>query len=165
MREVLIGVAREGLFEPLWSERILEEWARAARKIGPLGEPQARGEIALLQANWPKAAVLPGEGLQARLYLPDENDIHVLAAAITGSAEAIVTLNAKDFPRATLTEEGLRRVAPDELLMAFWGKSPDAVERVVRRVHRQAEAMMGCSVEVRALMKKARLPRVGKLFR
>ena len=164
MREVLLGVASEGLFEPLWSERILEEWARAARKIGPLGEPLARGEIALLKAAWPKASIKAGQGLEARLYLPDENDIHVLAAAIAGSAETIITVNAKDFPRATLAEEGLKRLAPDELLIAFLGINYDAVCRVVERVHGQAEAMMGEAITVRALMKKARLPRLGKAF-
>ncbi|MEN8935202.1 MAG: PIN domain-containing protein, partial [Planktotalea arctica] len=28
MREMLIGAARAGAFEPLWSARILEEWRR-----------------------------------------------------------------------------------------------------------------------------------------
>ena len=50
MREVLLGVASQGLFTPFWSERILEEWARAAAKLGPGGEAQARGEIAMLKA-------------------------------------------------------------------------------------------------------------------
>ena len=42
MRQLLLGAAGSGLFTPLWSDRILEEWARAARKIGPTGEVQAR---------------------------------------------------------------------------------------------------------------------------
>ena len=48
MRSVLLCVARAGAFTPLWSARILEEWARAARKLGPEGEAQARAEIALV---------------------------------------------------------------------------------------------------------------------
>ena len=58
MREVLLGVATKGLYEPLWSARILEEWALAARKLGPMGEAQARGEIAQLRAAWPRAEVI-----------------------------------------------------------------------------------------------------------
>ncbi len=102
LREILLAVAARGLYTPLWSDRILEEWARATRKLGPEGEIQARGEVAALRAAWPAAAVPPAPGIAARLWLPDPDDIHVLAAAIAGSADAIVTFNAADFPRQTL---------------------------------------------------------------
>ena len=52
MRQMLLGAAEHGLFIPLWSDQILEEWARAARKLGPTGEAQARAEIALLKVRW-----------------------------------------------------------------------------------------------------------------
>ena len=113
LREILIGVAGAGLYAPLWSERILEEWARATRKLGPEAEMLARGDIARLRADWPDAAVLPHPGLAARLHLPDENDIHVLAAAVAGHADAILTFNASDFPRRILAEEGIERRDPD----------------------------------------------------
>ena len=99
MREIVLGVAATDLFTPLWSGRILEEWARAAVKLGPLGEAQARAEIAVVRANWPNAEVTWRPSLESRLWLPDENDVHVLAAAISGSADVIMTLNRKDFPR------------------------------------------------------------------
>jgi hypothetical protein len=162
MREVLLGVAKTGAFQPQWSERILEEWARAARKIGPTGEAQARGEIALVQAAWPKAVVSWKPSLEARLYLPDENDIHVLAAAVAGSSDAVVTMNAKDFPRHTLAEEGLERIDPDALLYGTWLDDPDGVGAVCEAVRLEAERLSGESWGMRALMKKARLPRLAK---
>ncbi len=162
MREILLGVARAGAFEPLWSARILEEWARAARKLGPSGEPQARGEIALLRAAWPKAEVTWKPSLEDRLYLPDTADEHVLAAAIAGSADAIITLNAKDFPRGILAEEGLQRIDPDGLLRGIWERSPEMVEPVAEAVRLEAERLSGERWEMRALLKKARLPRLAK---
>ena len=162
LREILMGCAEAWLFAPVWSERILEEWARAARKIGESGEMQARGEIAVLQANWPVALAQPRAADEARLWLPDENDIHVLAAAIAGSADAILTFNAKDFPRATLAEEGLARLAPDEFLMGLWMTHGADVERVSHRVHGTAEQMLGEEIAPRALLKRARVPRLGK---
>ena len=162
MREMLLGVAATGAFTPLWSERILEEWARAARKIGPDGEAQARGEIALVRAAWPKAEVVWKPSLEARLYLPDEADIHVLAAAISGSADAIITLNAKDFPRQTLAEEGLERKDPDQLLQGIWAERPDAVAQVAERVLSEANRLSGGQWDMRPLLKKARLPRLAK---
>ncbi|WP_319823631.1 RSP_2648 family PIN domain-containing protein [Thalassovita sp.] len=162
MREILLGVAATGAYQPLWSARILEEWARAARKLGPTGEPQARAEIALVQAQWPKASVTWPPSLENRLYLPDAADIHVLAAAIAGSADVIVTVNAQDFPRHTLAEEGLQRSAPDEFLYQFWLDSPEAVADVVERVRQQADRLSGQTWDTRQLLKKARLPRLGK---
>ncbi|WP_270733009.1 RSP_2648 family PIN domain-containing protein [Shimia sp. Alg240-R146] len=162
MREVLLGVAKTGAFEPQWSPRILEEWARAARKIGPTGEAQARGEIALVRAAWPKAEVSWKPSLEDRLYLPDENDIHVLAAAISGSADGIVTLNAKDFPKNLLAEEGLERIDPDGLVYGIWLQDPEAVSAACEAVRREADRLSGAQWEMRALLKKARLPRLAK---
>lgn len=162
MREVLLGAARAGLFTPLWSDRILEEWARAARKIGPTGETQARGEIALVTAAWPSAALSYPPSLEARLWLPDAADIHVLAAAVAGSADLIITLNARDFPRAILAEEGLDRIDPDAFLLSLWQTAPEAISTVVKEVQTEAIRLSGQDWPLRALMKKARLPRLGK---
>ncbi|MFD0978550.1 MULTISPECIES: RSP_2648 family PIN domain-containing protein [Tropicimonas] len=162
MREVVLGVAGQGLFEPLWSDRLLEEWARAAARRGPLDEAQARGEIALVRAAWPKASVQPRDGDLARLWLPDENDIHVLAAAVAGSADLILTLNIRDFPRNILSEEGLDRADPDGFLHRLWQDHPEKVARAAEQVLRQARQMDDVPHEMRPLLKKARLPRLAK---
>lgn len=147
---------------PLWSERILEEWARAARKIGPDGEAQARAEIALLRSAWPEAERPLSPGLEARLWLPDPADIHVLATAVAQSADAIMTLNAKDFPRQELADEGVQRVDPDGYLHSIWQDDPKSVEAVATQVLKQARALSGEEWEMRPLLKKARLPRLAK---
>lgn len=162
LREILIGVAQAGLYRPLWSERILEEWARATRKLGAVEEAFARGEIAALQAAFPAAMVAPRPGLEARLHLPDKNDIHVLACAIAGSADAIITLNASDFPRGTLAAEGLARRDPDGFLWELWSGDPNPVARVLETVRAEAERLSGQPQPLRALLKRARLPRLGK---
>ena len=162
LREILIGVARAGFYTPLWSERILEEWARAAARLSPVDEVYARGEIAALKAEFPQATIARREGLEARLHLPDENDIHVLAAAIAGNATAIVTMNAADFPRGTLAAEGLERRDPDGLLWQFWSDQPDVIAEVVERVRAKAEELSGQPQPLRPLLKRAGLPRLGK---
>lgn len=161
-REVLLGVAATGAYEPLWSDRILEEWARAAAKLGAQGEAQARGEAVLLNARWPRARVSWPPSLEARLWLPDAADVHVLAAAIAGSADLIVTVNARDFPRNLLAEEGVSRADPDAFLLGHWQADADAVEAVVRAVRDEARRLSGEAWSARALMKKAGLPRLGK---
>jgi len=162
MREVLMGAAAEGFFAPRWSERVLEEWARAAAKIAPEAETIARGEIARLMARWPEAMAREKEGLAARLWLPDPADVHVLASAISGSCDGIVTMNAKDFPRNILAEHTLFRADPDGLLQGFHEARPDAMARVAGAVLAEAQRLSGEDWTMRALMKKARLPRLGK---
>lgn len=162
MREIVLGVAQQGAFTPLWSPRILEEWARAARKLGPAGEAQARAEQALVKAAFPDASVQIPDGVAARLWLPDPDDVHVLAAAVAASADAIMTLNAKDFPRQALAEEGLQRIDPDGFLLDRWREDPDSLERVAIGVLEEARRLSGQPWDIRSLLKKARLPRCAK---
>ena len=162
MREVVLGVAAQGLFDPRWSPRVTEEWARAARKIGPEGETIARGEVAAINARFPNAEIAIPQGVEARLWLPDPNDIHVLAAAIGCSADAIMTVNAKDFPRNILAEEGVHRVDPDGFLIDIFDRYPEAVQTVGDAVLAEARRLSGEDWVMRKLMRKARLPRLGK---
>jgi len=162
MRQMLLGVAKHGVFTPLWSARIIEEWQRAAVKLGPEGVAQAGAEAAMLAANWPAAEVSYPPSLEARLWLPDAADVHVLAAAIAGSADVIITLNTKDFPRNLLAEEGLSRADPDGFLHGIYQAQPEIVAQVGAKVLAEANRLSGKSWDMRALLKKARLPRIAK---
>lgn len=162
MREIVLGVAAKGLFTPLWSARILEEWARATIKLGPAEEAIARGEIAMLGANWPNAEVAADPDLEARLWLSDPDDIHVLAAAISAEADMILTLNLRDFPKSELEDHDLVAVHPDAFLRDLLDRAPQAVRDATEAVRQTAEQLSGELQPIRKLMKKARLPRLGK---
>ena len=162
MREVLIGCASAGLFQPCWSARILEEWARATVKLGPEAEVFARGEIATLTAQFPRASVTPDDGMLRRLWLPDADDIHVLAAAVAGHCDAILTMNANDFPGNLLAEEDLFRADPDGFLLRLHDEAPQVVSDIAHKVLAEANRLSPEPWTIRALMKKARLPRFGK---
>ncbi|MBI1418339.1 MAG: PIN domain-containing protein [Limimaricola sp.] len=162
MREMVLGAAGAGLFRARWSARLLEEWARAAARHGPAQEAQARGEIALVRSRFPDAEIPVPEGLARRLWLPDPADIHVLAAAIAGSADLILTLNAKDFPRQVLAEEGVARDDPDHFLLELCEANPDEMQAVAEAVLAEAQRLSDPNWTLRALLKKARLPRLAK---
>ena len=85
-----------------------------------------------------------------------------MLAAIAGSADMIVTLNVKDFPRNILAEEGVSRADPDGFLHGIWRAQPDLVQAVADEVLDEANRLSGRIWEMRALLKKARLPRVAK---
>ncbi|MEL6643861.1 MAG: PIN domain-containing protein [Pseudomonadota bacterium] len=162
LREITLGVAATGYFTPLWSARILEEWARAAARRDPAQEPIARGEIALLRARWPDAEVAVSPETEATLHLPDPNDIHVLAAAIDGGADELLTMNRADFPTRTLAAHGILRRDPDGFLTEALAAQPADLRRVVTDVHATACRLSGQDLPLRGLLKRARLPRLGK---
>lgn len=162
MREVVLGIARTGLFEPRWSARILEEWARATRKLGPEAEVFARGEIAALSVAFPTAHIIVPTEAERGYVLPDPDDVHVLAAAVVGSCDGIMTLNNKDFPRGILAEEGLARFNPDAFCCHMLTEDEHAVRGVADAVLARARDMSDPDWTMRGLMKKARLPRLGK---
>ena len=61
---------------------------------------------------------LPGyEDLIEGLHLPDPDDRHVLAAAIRGRTDVIVTANVRDFPPEILTPFEIEAQHPDEFVM------------------------------------------------
>jgi predicted nucleic acid-binding protein len=164
LRDILIGVAADGQFEPLWSDRILEEWARATRKLGQAAEAEARTAMALIKDAFPRATVREARAIEARLHLPDPDDLHVLATAIAGHADAILTFNAVDFPRHVLAAEGIARRDPDGFLWQLWSDDPGPVTRAVMRAKGASERASGTERTVRAFLKRAGLPRLGRMM-
>ena len=162
LREILIGVAAKGLYEPLWSDRILREWVLALRKFGPEAQAEGEAQAVLIKAAFPRATIREQPSIEGRVLLPDLNDHHVLAVAIAGHADCIVTFNARDFPRHVLAEEGIARRDPDSLLWELWSQHPGEVGAVVRRVHATAERLAGQALPLKALLKRAQLPKLAK---
>lgn len=163
LREILLGCAMEGAFSPVWSARLLEEWARTAERQGGMADAAlARGEIARLSARFPEAEAAHDPGAEAELWLPDPGDVHVLATARAAGALGIVTLNLKDFPRREMMAHDLVAVHPDPFLLDLLSRAPDTVTGVVRGVHAEAERLAGAGLDLRALLKRARLPRLAR---
>ena len=163
MREVLLACAATSLFEPYWSPRIIAEWTRATAKLGPAAQVLAEGEAAALAIRFPSASVSPPAGAELRLWLPDPADVHVLAAAIAAHADMILTLNAVDFPRNLLAEQGLTRSDPDTFLMDLRDRHPGAVDAAVAQVVAEACRLSGQDWTARSLLKKARLYRMARV--
>ncbi len=157
LRAVLLGAAAAGGFAPLWSARILEEWARAARRRGPEVEAEARAAIAALRAEWPGAEVPADPDLEATLALPDPDDRHVLAAAVTGGAGVLLTRDRADFPPRTLARHGVLPREPDGFLCDLLADGVD-LAAVAAAVAARTETRP----EPRALLKRAGMPRLGK---
>ena len=102
-RNIILSLAEAGLFRVRWTETILEEFERVLRDR-LFADREDRVKVAAKQRErietaFPEAMVDGHEAcIQIPGDLPDENDRHVIAAAIKSGASGIVTDNLKDFP-------------------------------------------------------------------
>ncbi len=118
--DALVSLAVGGLFSAKWTVAIEEEWLAVAERR----HPGLSGRLTT-RRDAMRDAVLDWEvnaegwkALAPSLTLPDPNDVHVLAAAITGHADCIVTTNLKDFPASVLEVYGLVALHPDDFIVA-----------------------------------------------
>lgn len=117
--DTLLYMAEAGLYRPLWSERILQETIAALEEIHPdmRDSGAARHRAAVMNRAFDDACVKGWQEIVGAVELPDENDRHVVAAAVLGRADLIVTANLKDFPAEVLSRFNLEAQSPDEFLM------------------------------------------------
>ncbi len=161
LREILTDLAQAGLYDARWSDRILDEWRRAAARIGPDVEAVAGADIALLRLRFPAATVASDGQATIDLDFPDPADRHVVEAALAGRASLIVTANLRDFPQRMMASLGLRAIHPDAFLLDLHGADPDAVWRALHAARDRAEAA-GSALTMAEMLKRCRLPRLAR---
>ena len=115
IRDILFWFAHYDLYSPKWSEHIFDEWNKVMREKG-VSDEEANKRTGKPNLAFPDALVQNYKNLIVDLHLPDENDRHVLAAAIKTNANLIVTNNIKDFPEAYLQSFGLTAKTADDFL-------------------------------------------------
>ncbi len=134
LRDLLMRLAVHELIQAKWSEKIHEEWMTAVLRERPdLTLQQLERTRQLMDLHAGDCLASGYEWRIEGLSLPDENDRHVLAAAIEAEADAIVTWNLSDFPQATLAAQGIERWTPDDLLMQLLSTDEDAVVKLMRQ--------------------------------
>ena len=113
LRDLLLRLAATGLFRTRWSAEVQEEWIRSLTAARPELADRLSRTRELMEKAIPDAEVTGYQGLIPSLSLPDPNDRHVLAAAIVGRADVIVTMNLRDFPESQLQLLGIEAQHPD----------------------------------------------------
>lgn len=117
VRDTLLSLAVERLYHARWTDTIHDEWTRNLAKDRPELAAKLPQIVQLMNTSVPDCLVTHYEKLTTSIELPDPDDRHVVAAAIAGHADAIVTFNTKDFPPAVLQPYGIEVQHPDEFLM------------------------------------------------
>lgn len=107
------------LFEPKWSEEIIQETVRTLQlRLGWPGSLTAHLQ-AELRAHFSDAWISGYESMIPRMT-NDEKDRHVTAAAVHGEAPIIVTFNLRHFKAEHLDPWGIRALHPQLFLIEIF---------------------------------------------
>lgn len=134
LRDLLLSIAQTGLFHGRWTDAIHDEWIGSLLK----SRPELKDALAKTRSRMDEAVadclVKNYEPLIEGLKLPDPKDRHVLAAAIAGQAQVIVTFNLKDFPEGALKPFGIVAEHPDQFISNQFDLHPPCVALAVKKL-------------------------------
>lgn len=99
------------------------------------------------------------------LTLPDPDDRHVLAVAIVGHADAIVTFNLRDFPEKDTAAYGIEILHPDDFLVAQYDLTPISVLKTIKSARARLRNPPKTAVELIVTYEAQGLPLMGKILR
>jgi predicted nucleic acid-binding protein len=130
LRDYLLYAADEEIIAIAWSPEVLDEVTEhlVANLRGFTAESGVRLVKAMNRA-FPDAETQATSGhdqKMAGIPLPDEDDRHVLAAAIAAEATVLCTANVKDFPDEVVLPLGIEVMSPDHLLPVLIAEYPSS---------------------------------------
>ncbi len=87
-----------------------------------------------MRETFEDACVEGSESVELDHVLPDPDDHHVVAAAVRGRADAIITANLRDYPIDNLKVFDLAVIHPDDFLLDQLDLAPRLVIDVIRPI-------------------------------
>ena len=165
LRDIFLSLAAAGLYHARWTTHINDEWTRNL----VANRPDIESKIGLLleqvNAAVPDCLVGDYEYLIDSVSLPDADDRHVLAAAIVGHADAIVTANLKDFPAKVMAQHGIEVQHPDDFIMNQLELRPFEALEVLKRVRAKRRNPACSASEFIDMVERSGLPQTAQHLR
>jgi PIN domain len=158
--DLILSLGSAELFYPRWTNQIHDEWMRNLLADRPNLDP---AKIEWRRRQMDEAIddpLIEGyEYLTPGLSLPDNDDCHVLAAAIHGQVQVILTYNQRDFPEQVLSHHGISAQHPDDFLTALVGRYPDEVCATLEEMRARKSRPPLSPVEMLRRFESQKLPR------
>lgn len=160
MTDALMSLATAGLFAAKWSRAIEIEWISALEKNRPdlQGKLSSRRDLMReVIPDWevPDAA---WQAIEVSVTLPDANDRHVIAAALAGHVDSIVTVNVRDFPATELAAIGLEVIHPDTFIVAQWDLDPLVAAAAFKRMRARWKKPQASALDFASALERNGLP-------
>jgi predicted nucleic acid-binding protein len=152
-------LALTDLFRARWTDKIHDEWIRNLLKNRPdLTLEKLTKTKDLMNSHVRDCLVTGYEELIPSLTLPDRDDRHVLAAAIKGQVDVIVTFNLKDFPKNVLDNYEIFAEHPDEFISNLIDLKPLKVARAAENCRKRLKNPSKSIDEYLDILLKQQLP-------
>ena len=117
--DVLMSLCVRGMFAAKWSRRIENEWVGHLSRKMPDKTPQVIGrkeQMRLAVPDW-EIEEESFASIESALNLPDMNDRHVMAAAIAGRADCIVTDDRIGFDESVAARHHIEVIDSDRFIL------------------------------------------------
>ncbi len=158
LRDLLLSLAVDGIYHARWTAQIHAEWVGNLAQNRPELEPRLAALVELMNRSVPDCLVENYGDLIAGLVLPDPDDRHVLAAAIAGHADAIVTFNLKDFPADALDPHLIEAIHPDDFVLNQLELRPYEALAAVKKMRARLARPPQSAAELIATLERSGLP-------
>lgn len=130
LRDTLLRIAETGAFRPQWSADVLDELRAVLVREAGLPHERADRLIGQMRSAFPEAEVTDYLGLVDAMTCHPK-DRHVLAAAVAGGSQVLVTFNVRDFPVESVQPHDIGVVTPDAFLLDQLDLYPASVGRAL----------------------------------
>ena len=133
LRDFLLRLVEAEVFDGYMTHEILDECFRSILRDRPdLNPHKLRRTRDALEGAFADLIIDGYEHLIGDVDLPDQNDRHVLAAAIHEGISLIVTFNLRDFPESALSPQGIVALHPDTFVLACLEMADEMIVDVLR---------------------------------
>ncbi len=164
-RDVLLSLAHADLYTARWTQEIENEWTSSLVKRYPNAGDKIPFVVDQMREAIPDCLIVDYELFIPSLQLPDENDRHVLAAAIRGNADAIVSLNTKDFPADVLSKFDIEIQTPDQFVLNQIMLHPPRALTAIKKMRDRWERPSMSASDMVDLFEKRQLPQTAAHLR
>ena len=138
-------MAGQGHIPFLWTQEVFDEAIKSLTARFPEDSPKLKLMFDRITTHFYDGEVRGYEKLIGTLGCKDKDDEHVLAGAIHGKADVLLTFNTRDFPQKTT--RNLVVMHPDLFLNSWLGANP---ERGVSSVAKWLERFENPPIDARS---------------
>lgn len=118
-----------------------------------------------MEEVFPEALITDYPDLVVDIKLPDPDDVHVVAAAISAECNTIITFNLRDFPNDVLSSFGITPVHPEQFIFDLYQQFPQLVFHALNTVWSRLREPPYTVDEYCNLLSKRGLERISEIFR